>query len=287
MSNNILETIEQLKIYTGETLAQTLNIAPLSNCSEKDISDTWQSILGRNSSLYESGWYTPPPHGLIVSFGKSGNKYKRICQPSFRPEHMWPSSLNRYDKEDIVSVYASPVERSLNLIGDFGLCLYAGQNNEIREHFKNVLQTCLHIIHHTQVGMSFKDLYEFGLSHGKAQGFLNNIESQSDKTGTNIGHTIPLSFKSDPTHARIKKAKSFDDVIEAIRTGRKFLNSAETQTIENNMAFTVEPRFATENLPNIWFHMTVIFENGNKRICHGFRPVFQKTGMNWLEKYLP
>ena len=281
-----LNTIADIKNQTGIALAEALNNLG-SEFAEQDLAMQWLSALHKEGIFHEEGWYAPPPRGIISLFGKPDNQFERICQPSFRPEYMWPGKDNVYQSEDMIAVYASPVHRATNLIGDFGLTLYNGTNSELLEHCETVLKSSLYIARHAKIGMPFNELYAFGMDYGASQGFANDIDSTSDDTGTNIGHTIPLSYKDDPTHSAISSAQSFEDIREALRTGRKFVNSAEKQKIEENMAFTIEPRFSTAAMPQTWFHLTVIFNKGEKTICHGFHPVFEKLGLKNLNDLLP
>ncbi len=285
--NGTLRRIEQLRIFTGECLAKAFATAKEQRLSEKALTDLGLSRIRQDINLYEDGWYVPPPHGIITIFGKKSNGYARVNQPSFRPESQWPKSDLYYDPEDIVLFYASPIDRKTGLIGDFGLSLYGGSDKAVKDHFETVLKATLHIAAHARPGMSFCELYEFAMDHGKSQGFQNNIESSADKTGTNIGHTIPGSFATDPACNAIAQAKTYDEVKDAIRANRVFVNGASEQTIEPDMAFTIEPRFSTDTMPNTMFHMTMIFEGRQKRICHGFRPIMERAGMDYLLKLLP
>ncbi len=282
----MLDIVKQSKLQTGQSLAQALKTLGEKPFSEQALSRVFKSEIAADSAFYEDGWYDPPPGGVISLFGKPEDNYTRICEPSFRPEHMWPRDDLLYNAEDMIAVYASPVHRETKIIGDFGLTLYKGSNIELRTHCENVLHGALHIAGQAKPGMAFRELYAFGMAHGESLGFSNEIGSPTDVTGTNIGHTIPLSYKSDPTHTVIAQAKSFEDIREALRTGRKFINSVETQKIEPDMAFTIEPRFSCPPLPQTWFHLTVIFSQGEKQICHGFEPVFEAFGIDYLQKIL-
>ncbi len=68
----------------------------------------------------------PPPHGLITLFGKPADGYSRVCQPSFRPQELWPSPDCFYDKEDLFAAYASPttITSHIYLNLDSGLKTY-------------------------------------------------------------------------------------------------------------------------------------------------------------------
>ena len=284
--NAILRRIEELRLYTGQCLAQSFEIAQKESLSEKALADISLSYLRKNKDLFEDGWYAPPPHGIITVFGKKDDNYKKVSQPSFRPESEWPQDRQHYNINDIVLFYASPIDRKTGLIGDFGLNIYSGPDKAIHEHFENVLRATLYIASQARTGMSFSELYQLAIEHGKTQGFYNNIESSADSTGTNIGHTIPLSFPGDPAHIAMAKAKDYAAVKEAIRTNRVFVNAASNQKIQPDMAFTIEPRFSTGTMPNTMFHLTIIFEGGQRRICHGFEPVMQLAGMDYLLKIL-
>ncbi len=282
----MLKLVEKIKNQTGTAFAKALGAWPRP-VSECDLAEAWLGALRGSPDLYEDGWYTPPPHGMVTLFGKKADRYKRICESSFRPEPMWPRQDLIYDSEDILAAYASPVHKATNLIGDFGLTLYAGPSQDIRAHCVNVLQTSLHIAQNARVGMGFNELYQFGIEYGASQGLRNDIASPSDPTATNIGHSIPLSWAGDTAHEALARAKNFAEITHTLRYGRQFVNGVETQRIEENMAFTVEPRFSSGSLPQAWFHLTVIFENGNRRIVHGFRPVFETCGLDDLSRLLP
>ena len=282
-----LKRIQALREQTGFCLAKAFDKISQKSFSENALTQAWLSELRKHPEIYDDGWYAPPPHGVISVFGKSVDGFVRVNQPSFRPESEWPRDGKFYNPDDIILAYASPIDRDTSLIGDFGLNIYNGDDKSIRDHFENVLRATLYIAEYARVGIEFCELYEFAMTHGTRQGFSNNIESTTDTAGTNIGHTIPLSFESDPAHGQINGARTYDDVKEIIRSSRIFVNGAEHQKIEPNMAFTIEPRFSTEKMPNTMFHLTMIFEGGEKRICHGFQPVMEQMNMGYLARFLP
>jgi hypothetical protein len=284
---NIYKIIDEMKNHAGLALATAIEPNDLTNCSEEMLAVRWLQQINQHPELYESGWYVPPPQGIIAVFGKDLNNFDRITQPSFRPQFMWPQPHSLYNKGDIIAVYASPVHRQTNMIGDFGMNIYEGENTKIHDHFEKVLEATIAIANFTNIGMPFCEIYQQAMQLAQKYGFENNIESFNDRAGTNVGHTIPLSYASDPTHAQIASATSFEDIKNTISRGRKFINREETQCVEPNMAFTIEPRFSTSDMPNTWFHLTVIYENGTRKICHGFKPVFEKFNMYRLLSLLP
>ncbi len=286
---NILHRIEDLRNITGECLARAYDTLDKNGpFSESSLAAVWLSELRQAGQFYHDGWYAPPPHGIICTAGKQSESFAALNQDSFRKESTWPKADRIFNDDDILLAYASPIDHRTNLIGDFGINIYRGNDTQIRAHLENVLHTTLFVAAHAKADMPFCDLYEYALQHGKKAGLSSaNVKSITDANDTNIGHTIPLSFSHDPASQKIPYAKSYDDIKEIIRTGRKFINSQQTQTIEENMAFVIEPKFSSENMPDILFHMTVIFENGEKRICHGYKSIFEMTGQDYLEKLLP
>jgi hypothetical protein len=286
INSSIGRLIADLKQMAGVSFAATLGDWPR-RCSEQAFAQAWLQNLRRHPQIFEDGWYMPPPHGLITLFGKPADGYSRVCQPSFRPQELWPSPDCFYDEEDLFAAYASPVHRESNLIGDFGFTLYAGSSPEIRDHCERVLRISLEIAHCARVGMTFAELYSLAMDCARQHGLSHDIYSPSDQTLSNIGHSIPLSWPMDSTHQTLAKAQNFAEIVEAIRVGRKFLNAAELQPIEENMAFTIEPRFSTATLPQVWFHLTVIVQQGSRHIVHGFRPSLEKLRQTRLLKLLP
>lgn len=279
--------IRDLRRDTGYAFAKAYQELVHSPFSELDLKDRWLRHLQTHLHFHDHGWYSPPPDGIICSFGKVSDNYAALRTPSFRTPSSWPAQTE-HDVEDISLVYASPIDRASNLIGDWGLSIYSGSKSDIKEHFENTLRATLYVAQSARSGMSFKELYTIALETGMRHGLSStNVQSISDKVGTNIGHTIPLSYADTPNHEKIENAKSNDERRDAISAARIFINDKETKVIEDNMAFVIEPRYSTDKYPDILFHMTLIFINGEKEICHEYRPALEVAGMQHLMLYLP
>lgn len=274
--------VHKLKERGGETLAHVLAQAEMSSFSEAALAREWCARLGEDKTFYNRGWYDPPPGGTIVLCGKKDDAYARIDAPSFRPESLWPKDDIICGNEDILTVYVSPVCRASGLMGDFGLSLYRGTDPAIRDHFEAVLETSLRIARFARAGMPFSELYDMALAHIRDQGYTNEIESHTDRAGTNIGHTIPLSFATDPTREAAEEAKDFASLRTVLSAGRIFISGVEKRVIEPDMAFTIEPRLALPGLPRIFYHLTVVMDAGELCIAHGFYPVLEAFGMERL-----
>lgn len=266
----MLQRVQQMKKNVGRALPTTLSRIKLDGITERQIKDAWLAQLQKDETIHASGWYNPPPDGILLAFGSPDDGYERIAQPSFRPEIMWPSDRIFHPDTDIIMAYASPVCCTTNLIGDMGCSLYFGSDKSIHRHFIDVAGMYRDILDYIAPGMTFADIYKHAMRLIKQAGMNNDIESSTDDTGTNIGHTIPLSFISDPVHQTVAQAKTRDDLYKALSAGRIFVNEREEQRVEDNMAFTIEPRLSAPGMPHVYFHITVIIEGGVKRIIHGF-----------------
>ena len=107
-----LHLIYDLKNYTGKCLAKVLFDLKNDKYSELDLAKRFQSQINYNQELYEKGWYSPPPDGIITIFANREDGFKRVSQPSFRPEYMWPRTDIIYDVESIICLlYTSPSPR--------------------------------------------------------------------------------------------------------------------------------------------------------------------------------
>lgn len=278
--------IKKLRRDTGHAFANSYQELLKSPFSELDLKNRWLQHLQNHPHFHDEGWYNPPPDGIICSFGKNADNYAALRRPSFRAPSSWPTET-QYDAEDISLVYASPIDRSSNLIGDWGLSLYSGSKTDIKEYFENTLLATLHVAESARSGMAFRELYAIALETGTRHGLSNtNVQSISDMAGTNIGHTIPLSYIDTPCRKEIKNARSNNERRDAISAARIFINAQEEQIIEDNMALVIEPRYSTYKYPDTLFHMTLVFINGEKEICHEYSPALQATGMDYLIRHL-
>ncbi len=276
-----LSRIKDLRQGTGKAFIkayQKLQGTP--DFTESNLRDCWLSELGHNPQLRETGWYTPPPGGIICTSCKAEDDYAALRQASFREESTWPQNTP-IGEEDILFAYASPVDRQTGYIGDWGLCLYRGSNPGIIEHLENALLATIDVAQAACSGMAMKDLYHVAINAGTIRGLSSsNVQSQSDSSGYNIGHTIPL-------HVQDISRQSSEECAKSISDNRTFINSGQAQTIGDNMALVIEPRYSTKSYPDTLFHMTVIFEDGQKDIVHNYSEILALNGMDRLIRHLP
>lgn len=255
--------------------------------SEVSLRDAWLLGMRKSPSIFPDGWYLPPPHGMEMMFGLPDSP--RVRPKSTRPEEFWPRENIFLDKAaSIAQVYASPVDRTTAMMGDFGLTLYFGNNNEVISHIKNTFDVTQEIAESIEVGMKLKDIARHGHELMGKKGIDSSLSSPTDPTGTNIGHTIPFSYE-DMTSEQVEilGGADWEKTLNMLSRARKFLNAIEETKVVAGMALTVEPRpevpGKSESMPAAWFHTIVLFhKDGRKEILSGFNEVFEAVGMDYM-----
>lgn len=251
--------------------------------------DEWLKELKKNSTVFPDGWYTPPPHGIIVVFGSESDT-KRISALSFRPSSYWASKKNYLNRSKGIAVlHCSLVHKKTGIIGDLGMTLYFGKNKKIQEHIKTCLKINYAIFDYLYEGIKLSEISEYAHKLLKANKLRSNLSSPSDPTGTNIGHTIPFIYEKMKVleekilHSANKDWLSF---VNLISKKRIFINSIESCKFKKYSALTIEPRphkpYHPE-LPRIYFHtIACMNKNGKKDLLTNFDEVFKIAGMDYM-----
>jgi hypothetical protein len=255
--------------------------------SELDIARRLGQITADRPETFDSGWYSPPPDGIGVLFGRPDN-LTRLDFDSLRKPENWPRDNCFLDSETVGLIYLSPIDRASGMIGDFGLTFYRGKNQAVRRHLKLAHKITGLIAEHATVGMKLRDLFEFGqktlTGSGAVSGRMFLINDPSD---INFGHTVPWSYET-PTgeEQRVIDSGDFDQIKNLISSKRIYINSNEDFEIPETCAFTIEPRVVTideSGQPRLaYFHIIVAFKNGQK-IISGFDLVFSNLDMDYLQ----
>ncbi len=177
--------------------------------------------------------------------------------------------------------YASPVDRATGLIGDLGISLYRGSNERIQRHVAHCWDVTRRIAHDAKVGMELRELYHTATAIISDQGLRNAIVSVTDADGTNIGHTIPWTDRPmTDDEASAVASGNVTRIAHAVSQARVFVNQSATTRISPGMAFTVEPRLSTGDLPAVGFHLIVGFDDdGRQEIVTEFAPLFERFDM--------
>ncbi len=275
---SLTEKIKYLRRVNSEALSSVLSLE--NTHSEASIAEAWLKALQSNSDLYPFGWYDPPPNGISVLIGNPGD-FERLRFKSLRERKQWPRKDVHLSNDSLLYAYSSPIDRSSLLIGDICLTLYKGEDPRIQAHLRQAYEITYAIANYTSVGMSLKELYLYASKTISEAGLRNEVFSITDPCSFDIGHTIPWSY-SKPSDAELNVVASAGGAAlkKALSTQRVFLNSESTLPISETMAFTIEPRLSGANLPPVSFHVTVVFENGERSIIAGYDPLLTQFGMD-------
>lgn len=277
-----LEIIKSTRRIAVETLSICLKeiISTQKPTSEVDFRDRWLGELQKHDNIFPTGWYDPPPSGIIVLFATDEDT-SRVYEPSARVESAWPHSDRFLDREKgIALVYASPVDRATGMIGDFSTTLYFGKNSAVHDHLKKCMALDEEIFDRVKVGMKLSEVAKITQELIEKNNFKNIIVAVNDPTGTNMGHTIPFSDEDmNEEELRIFQSGNWREISTMISRKRKYVNLQEDMIIRPGMAFTIEPRpVSIENpkLPMTSFHtICLIKENGEKELLTQFEEPLQ------------
>ena len=275
--SNFFDAIIQTRKTAADILVKSLT--SIEEKSETEIRDKILLEAKNHKEIFETGWYDPPTGGLGILFDQY--PFKRLKYDSLRKPEYAPNKKIVFKKESVGMIYSSFVDRKTKMLGDIGFPIYQGQDEKIRQHIKNSYNTILKIAEHAKVGMEFADLCLFSENL-----FQNKLKPTKWITvnypvfNINLGHSIPGSFENDFTFGN-----SFEEIKNTIKTKRIMISKAESFKIPKTCAFTIESRLEDLNdpdLPSIYFHFIVCFDNGKKTILQNFDQIFNAVGMNWM-----
>ncbi len=167
------------------------------------------------------------------------------------------------------------------MIGDFGMTLYFGKNEELQGHLRKALKVDRDIYDTIKVGQKFSDVHAAGQRTIQESGLTNIGLSVTDPSGINLGHTVPFSYE-DLEEEVIREFES-GNVASAISSRRKFISSDEALEVCPGMAFSLEPRMRSTKidwLPLVSYHTIVLMNtDGSKELLEGFDDLFKLAGM--------
>ena len=205
--------------------------------------------------------------------------YARLQFESLRSEKSWPIE-SIFTRESVGLVYMSPVDKRTSMIGDIGLAVYKGEENQIIDHIKTCRDMVIAAAELAEIGMEFRELFHSAISLFKKRGgkVIGWMTTNHDPLKLNLGHTAPGSYQV------LQFGDAFEQVRETIRTKRLYINELETFKIPETCAFTVEARLTDESLrlPNAFFHVIVTFSQGKKGILTDFDGIFKAVGMDYM-----
>jgi hypothetical protein len=226
-----------------------------------------------------------------VLFGTE-NKNSRQNYRSLRPKEIWPrDDIFLETPNQMAYLFASPVDKESGIIGDFGLSIYLGNKNEIKNHLRLCLQINNKIFNYIEIGMPFSMVYGYAMDLIAKYGLTNEITSTTDPTGKDIGHTIPTSYEKwndDELQVFNKGEINWPEITDMISKKRIFVNPTEKTVYQKGMALTLEPRLTVKDNPEIpmaSFHTIVIIHgDGTKELRTDFEEIFSVLGMDYMSE---
>ena len=288
MNTPLLHSNKQNRTLAADTFFVTLKelLQNDSHISEMNLCDAWKNNLRIYKNMFPDGWYIPPPHGFAVLFSDEQH-LERINFKSLRPEMYWPKQDSFFQKDGFILFFASPVDKTHGVIGDFGALLYLGKNVKIQDHYKKSFALVHELYEKIAVGMSFAEIYSLVEILMKKQNLYSDLFSPTDPTGTNIGHSIVSLTPEELDDIKIG-AMDWSTAKDRISKRRIFINKSEKTILQPGMAITLEPRpksTVDPSLPQAWFHtVCVIDENGKKELLTGFEEIFEFLKAGYLLK---
>lgn len=290
--SDIAERLEACR-YTRNAAAQSCLRAlqkilnKKNKISELQVKNIWLKELNRVKDINSSGWYDPPPSGIGVLFAGADN-FQRINYSTLREKDNWPKTNVYFSKGGAGYLFTSPFTfvDDVPIIGDFGFTFYLGAGTKIIDHFKKCYETAQKIVKIMEVGMKYNQLYKEATDLIYKKNLINNITSVTDKTGINLGHTIPFIDRgATEMEKRLLMGGDREVIHKVINKARIFINESEDFKIGANSAFTFEPRLACQKdktLPMCSFHLITQFIKGKKTVLENFSGIINLLGMNWL-----
>lgn len=274
--NDYIDAVIRTRELGARAIAESVTGIPGS--SESSFRDALMKRLAHEAELYPEGWYDPPPGGVAVLWSEP--PFARLQFDSLRPESSWPSEASVFSEESVGMVYLSPVHKETGMLGDIGLTLYRGTDERVRNHIRTCYETVRGLAERAEAGMQMKELFEVAMDDVFKKGgrHIGWMSTSHDPLQVNLGHTAPGSYGEPLPDG------PFEEVREAIRTRRLYINAKEEFRIPTTCAFTVEARLTdeTETMPNTFFHLIVTFTQGKRRILTNFDGIFKAFGMDYM-----
>ena len=242
------------------SLIKTLDeLFGLEGVKEKDLAARWLSNMKEDRDIYAAGWYCPPPKGMAVLTGK------RLNFDSLRNEKYWPNDTVIDWKEGYLYAYCSPVDKLSGLIGDMSVTLYFGEDEKVKNHFRNCRRAAEEIFEDLAKVKDPCELYRDSLKIFNDKGLLSNVISATDSSPSNLGHTFTyLKDKKD------KKELSKEDIGQ-LSHDRRFLNGEDDFEFEEGMQFTIEPQLLSledKDLFKVTHHFVVQKRKDDFIVCN-------------------
>ena len=239
--------------------------------TELSFRDKWLDLSTESGTVFENGWYAPPPRGTAVLFGE------RLNFDSLRNRQNWSGdTMIDWDNGSLYA-YSSAVDRQTGRMGDLSVTLNWGSNHKTADHIRNCHEAVLCLFSRMESVCTAADLFRLSGEVFKSHHLLSTVISRTDNLPSNLGHT----FESIPVR------HDAPDLTEEERTAlsgkRRFLNSGAEWSFEPGLQFTVEPQLISEtdsSLPKITQHYLVQARSDGFCVCNDIDFLLSQYGLS-------
>jgi hypothetical protein len=271
--------ISATRRLAAEALLRCLEEPPV-GATEETIHAQWRQLLASHDTLLPEGWYQPPPTGMSVLIGTPPH-YHRTNFRSLRDPLTYPRPTIPLRNESLLFAYASPIHRDTGMIGDFQVCLYRGDDVEVRDHLAAAFDITAKLAAFAEPGMELRELHQHGERLARDYGLVNDTRSTSERPDlTNVGHTIPRSHNGpDGDLWPALGWQNMPTLARAIRRGLVLITREQHMRISTTMALTIEPQLRSARGMQASFHVIVRFLDSVKSIDANLDALLANCGM--------
>ena len=239
----------------------------IDDVSEIEFASRWLELMSQDKTVFARGWYCPPPFGLAVLSGE------RLNFDSLRNREFWPSEKAIDWKNGFLYAYCSPVDKVSGYIGDMSVTLYFGEDEKIKEHFRNCRKAAQDIFEHLEESSGPAELYDYSLKAFEKRNLRSNVISRTDNMPSNLGHTFTCLEKISGSD------KLSEEEIDHLSSSRRFLNASADWEFTDDLQFTVEPQLLSlgdEALPKVTHHFVVKKKDTGFIVCNDIDALLRK-----------
>lgn len=246
------------KARKASFLALDFAIQELKNeiTSEISLRNKWLSKLSLESDIIATGWYNPPPTGMVILAASKDDHFARFNFLSLRNKASWPSNNTIDWKEGLLYCYSSSICKESGRIADFSTTLYFGSDQDIINHFKNCYNASYESLQYLKKNSNSVSFFTHAMRILKEHDLEIFGHSTTDTATINLGHSYPAIENID----LYSQNKITEVQRNFISNSRKFINNSKTWNLKSVNSFTFEPRLRSKSnhkLPQVSLHFLI------------------------------
>ncbi len=252
-------------------LASTLEeLTGRNEVTELSFRDKWINNASLSGTVFEKGWYSPPPEGTAVLFGD------RLNFDSLRNRQYWSGDTGIDWENGALYAYSSVVDRKTGRMGDLSVTLCWGSDQKTADHIRNCHEAVLNLFSRIESVETASDLFRLSREVFSANHLISTVISRTDSMPSNLGHTFE-AIPVDPNASDLSDAER-----NALSNKRRFLNADAKWFFVPGLQFTVEPQLVSEadpSLPKITQHYLVKALSDGFCVCNDIDLLLDQYGL--------